>query len=811
MADQNPNLPEAITAASPTGPTTSTEPGVTQQQEQPLTPAGTSPTAPKPQAPILPPSQGAPGLQGAAPQNLVDPNKMSMKQHLVGILHHTISQLGEGLGGPADVQGYGTHGETTDANGNPIMEHRSVGQRALGVLGKEMVGMSAGLGAARGPGGVGRATAASAEAVLNLQEKNKAYSMQMHTQHANDYAVYRHQMADQADAMDANEKHDVGMVSLMKNAESVATPMNDGQPMSSDEMLKTFQDGLKQGWKVGDFVKFAGPKEANVPSPSNPQGVGFHPTFYVFRAKVQTPQTGESLAQQKVSVTDPAVAKRMMVADGADVPIYLLAKTSTEGAALNNGVSSIQNMLKSANIDAKDARTIPTKPEDMIKDADAMTKFLKNWIPGDPNPQKALDALKATDSDAANRVAQYFGGYDNVKKISDTNRMAAEKQDAINKDPEKASAPPLYRQMMSKDIGLMKYLDPSQKQAFTDQMNNIPDMTVAQAGAFMNTIYGENFRAMQAQKADEAKAQQAADARAERELTRKMKEGEEPTPEENQATVDAVGQARQQMPLAWARTPQGRAMMDNVNNQYPDYNSTFFNTYEKMRESFAAGVDARTLEAVSKVAQHMGMMYDTVSTASTGVLGSVMGGMQGVVGINTEAGRRAQALKPMVTGISTELDKAYTQGVPTISGIDEWKKTVDTGSVGQNPEAIHERLAAGMELLRGQIRGTAGKWNRIMPHKKDGTPVEAPLPLVTPEFREAYTKITGKQIDEWGNNPAEVTKATAPNQPRDLNGNALKPGTYVVVEGKYYDPANPKIKAAMAAGWKPEMHTVKGE
>jgi hypothetical protein len=189
----------------------------------------------------------------------------------------------------------------------------------------------------------------------------------------------------------------------------------------------------------------------------------------------------------------------------------------------------------------------------------------------------------------------------------------------------------------------------------------------------------------------------------------------------------------------------------------------------------------------------------------------VAGAAEGILGFTSDTGRRAQAIQPEITGISTELDKAYTQGVPTISGIDEWLKTVDTQGLGQTPEKVKDRLASGMELLRGQITTQAEKWKRGTPTHRDGTPSAPPLPLVSDEFRDAYTKITGKQIDEWGNNPKEVTKATAPNQPRDLQGNALKPGTYVVVDGKYYDPANPKIKAAMNAGWKPEMTTVKGE
>ena len=97
-----------------------------------------------------------------------------------------------------------------------------------------------------------------------------------------------------------------------------------------------------------------------------------------------------------------------------------------------------------------------------------------------------------------------------------------------------------------------------------------------------------------------------------------------------------------------------------------------------------------------------------------------------------------------------------------------------------------------MELMRGQIVAEGEKWAHGMPQHKDGTPVEPPFPLVSDEFRANYEAITGKKIDNWGNNP-------------------LKPGTYVVVGNNYYDPANPKIKAAIDAGWKPEMKTIKGE
>lgn len=201
----------------------------------------------------MPPTATIPEAPAQKPQ-------LTMKQHIAGILHNVLDTLGEGLGGPSEVQGYGPHGETTDAEGNPIMTHRGTGQRIMGALGKEMVGVSAGMGQARGPGGVGRATAASAEAVLELQEKNKMYSMQMHTQHANDLAAYRHQMAEDGEAMDKNTNDHAAFVDLIKGSNK-AIAVNDGQPMNFKDASEYMANMLQQGWKMGDLLQFAGPKK----------------------------------------------------------------------------------------------------------------------------------------------------------------------------------------------------------------------------------------------------------------------------------------------------------------------------------------------------------------------------------------------------------------------------------------------------------------------------------------------------------------------------------------------------------------------
>src|ERR1017187_798362 len=84
------------------------------------------------------------------------------------------------------------------------MKDRSTGERIMSGIGKEMVGISAGMGAARGPGGFGRAMAESSRAVSELQEKNKAYNMEVYRQHANDLKTYQNQ---QENATKVNTEH----------------------------------------------------------------------------------------------------------------------------------------------------------------------------------------------------------------------------------------------------------------------------------------------------------------------------------------------------------------------------------------------------------------------------------------------------------------------------------------------------------------------------------------------------------------------------------------------------------------------------
>ena len=778
MSVPTPNNPDSTPDTASTGsaimqpPIPGSSPGTIATAGDQLPPPLAAPGDLAPNAPIS--ATGAPA--GKLPANPTSAPAavpaqepvQTVKHHVAGILRSVLNTLGESLGGPSEVQGYGPHGETTDAEGNPIMQHRGTGQRIMSALGKEMVGISAGMGQARGPGGIGRATAASAEAVLNLEEKNKMYSMQMHTQHANDLAAYRHQMAEDGEAMDKNTSDHAGFVDLIKGSNK-AIAVNDGQPMSFKDASEYMGQMLQQGWKMGDLLQFAGPKEKNTPSPNNPQGIGYHPTFYVFRANKQTPPGGESLAQQKVTVENAALAKKMMVAEGSQVPLYLAAKVGTEDVALNNGAQAIKRSLETAGINTDKLPQVPTDPVERQKDAAAMQMLMKqkDWQPGgDVAP--AFRELQAANAGMAQRVVKYFGDPTNITKSSENMRLAQEKREAINKNPELALATPEYRTMMSKDIGLSKYLDSAQKQTYMDQMEKIPEMTVTQAATFMNMVYGEDFKAMQAKVAADAKTQAATDARLMREQEERLKNGEQPTEDDLNVTRDAIGEARVPMTPSMWRNPQGQRMINMVTKEFPAFTAADYPAYEKMRVSYLSGKDALTLGAMSTVVKHVGRMYDTVSDASTGLRGRV----QGYFNLG-KGGAGAQALQADVTGISTELDKAYTQGVPTIQGIQEWMKTVDTQSFNQTPEKVRERLAEAMELLRGQITTEAEKWQRGMPRHKDGTPVATPIPLVSDEFRSTYTKITGKQIDEWGNNPTKTT-----NTPTPVGNFKDGPGTY---------------------------------
>ena len=601
-----------------------------------------------------------------------------MMENIRGLLHN----VADALGGPK------TEAQFDENTGERLPDKTiSGGRRALSFLGKEMTGISAGMGAARGPGGFGKAMAASAEAVLNLTEKQKAQNMQTVHDHMIQFAAYRNMSASATKLQEENAERDVPRWTKLLQSGKFISLGDPDAPLTGRELHDKEKQLKSQGYNHSQLMWFAGKPILHDPEhPENGSEQG-----HILLIPTASPDKSQGISSEPITLQpgDEGLAGGLgkpgaRPTVGATVPAGLLNNGSTVDIVWNGAIDSVNRELDKSGVKVEKPFTLNsiTDPSEYQRGWAAVKDWQRFHVTGDP--AKDLEEMRKVNESGANFINQnLYGG--KADDVSENLRLAEEKRDQINKDPEKALATPEYRGLMAKNISIMKYLDAQQKKVYMDEINQIPNMTVAQAITFVNMVTGEDFKAMQAKSAADAKAQQASDARADRELQLKLKEGEDATPEEIQATVDAIGQARQQMTPALARTPQGRAMMGQVNEQYKNFDATLFPTYEKMRESFISGRDGRTLEAISKVTQHMRLMHDTVTSGSTGWAGKAMGSVQGIMGIDTDAGRRAQSLQPMVTGISTELDKAYSQGATTISGIDAWLKTVDTQYFGQNP------------------------------------------------------------------------------------------------------------------------------
>jgi hypothetical protein len=196
-------------------------------------------------------------------------------------------------------------------------------------------------------------------------------------------------------------------------------------------------------------------------------------------------------------------------------------------------------------------------------------------------------------------------------------------------------------------------------------------------------------------------------------------------PADQQQHVRAIAEGREAAPNA--RTKQGQAQMEMVENYAPDYDATKYPAYEAMRKDFVSGKTSQGLQALNTTLAHLDTIYSNAS---------YLGTIPGVAGIARTSGNNAAiSLHTAQSAVTDELGRAYHAGVVSQEERKEWQSQVD----GWTPVNVKESAASLARLLDGKL-------SSYQLQLQNGSPsgaVQLPA-LMSTQAAAAYLHMTGE-------------------------------------------------------------------
>lgn len=226
----------------------------------------------------------------------------------------------------------------------------------------------------------------------------------------------------------------------------------------------------------------------------------------------------------------------------------------------------------------------------------------------------------------------------------------------------------------------------------------------------------------------------------------------------------AIAEGRERFPEN-PRTPIERQLQTDAMKYDPSLDGTTYQVRSSTLKDFNAGPTSKNIAALNTAARHAADLYAAIDNLGT----SDRWGGEAARKLFLPIYRQDPTWKPKLNtfeakklALSEEAAKAF-HGGPTVSGVEEWKKTLD---VADSPSALRASAAALIKLLEGRVQEVEGNYFRAM-GKYPARPV------LSPKAKEEYELI--KKAAAENLTLEEARKRMAQSEPGAVNGPAAGP------------------------------------
>jgi len=203
------------------------------------------------------------------------------------------------------------------------------------------------------------------------------------------------------------------------------------------------------------------------------------------------------------------------------------------------------------------------------------------------------------------------------------------------------------------------------------------------------------------------------------------------------AQVQAIGEYRQAPLTSMAiRSPMGAALMQAVNQVYPNYDATTYPTRSKARADFTSGAGGKNVNAINTAIEHAGQLLD--SADALGNYGGLMTPLNAPKNalastFGAAAPKQFDQNKEALIG---ELTKAFRGASGSEKDIEEMRGIISSAG---SPEQLHGAVGKAMQLLASKAGSMKEQYDSTM---GPGSPN-----FFSPKAQKALAKLTKAGID----------------------------------------------------------------
>lgn len=214
--------------------------------------------------------------------------------------------------------------------------------------------------------------------------------------------------------------------------------------------------------------------------------------------------------------------------------------------------------------------------------------------------------------------------------------------------------------------------------------------------------------------------------------------------------IRAISEGRERFPEN-PRNPFERALRREVMQYDPAMDATTYQVRSGVLKDTSSGPTSKNIAAINTAATHAADLYQAIDDLGTR---DVWGGQAARHALGNyyeqdpKFKTKLNTFNTKKLALAEELSKAF-HGGPSVSGVEEWKKTLDAAD---SPSALRATVGAAVKLLEGRNRELESNYFRAMgkyPKK----------PNLSPESKEEYGLI--KQAAELNIPIAEMKKRAA--------------------------------------------------
>jgi hypothetical protein len=649
---------------------------------------------------------------------------------------HTIAQTL--AGGPRYVATPNSDGTVTRTR-VPLSRGDILSAIALEALSGGLAGLGQ-----RGPGATGRAAEAGFQQVSQQQQQAQQQQEQQAQQDAkskSDALVRQAQSYEQNSRVILNtmQAERYGVDSLKDAVQQNAQLLSDYDDAGAVQERNVPQDTLSAGLAS---KKYDALKQIAIPDGFTTINGKYEQTFSIVsdpRAKVPlTQEQAQALGNAGIQGFTAFADGKSKIPDGTLVPGTMVARANQQLQANNlmkleysGVVDALQNSSDKGNQAL--AKSIPsvqsllTDPNNGPVFQNALSKFQRYVshsdmhgmdfyeslqqmaAPSKPNPQNPKQFIPNPDAQQASTIAGAFGNGDPRKGWAILQAYHNEVTPTSIKDESEATNILADPDSSAKQIAqAKKYLAISQQQK------------AATAGA-----EAQAKKAAEGAGTGTGNAAQFANEQPVNGVRQNYLSNLPPTQSE---LVRSIGEGRSEISSRTASTKEGKALMEQVTTAYPGYDFSRAPEYAATRKAFTSG---KTADAINALNTAMGHMLVMSQNATLGGSLPILGGVERAAG-----NQSAIDLANAKTALVDELGKAYKAGALTDQDVKSWKGRIDAWS----PSEIQGNAKSFVQLLDSKLSSYEQQW-------KNGSPpgAVAPIQILSPEARNAYQTITGRQ------------------------------------------------------------------